>query len=483
LLGAALLTLLAPVPGHAAGVVTNCTAFGSGAGTLQAALTGGGTITFACSGTIVFPRSFLIEKPTVIDGRGQKVVLSGNNTTSLLFVFKTTLELIELTLTDAVAKSGAGPAVFVGSGSSATITRCTITRNSTTQSGAVLLDSGALSLTIVDSAITDNTAEGQGAGVYAGDGLLTIENSTLSGNRTTGKFGYGPAIAVAGSKVTAIVTNSTVSGNLGAKDSGAPAAIFSNGALTLVNTTVTGNDGGGIRRNTGTVTLRGSIVANQLAGPDCETPGVVSDGFNLDSDGTCGLTETGDLPKLDPLLGPLQDNGGSTPTHALLPDSPALNAGPDTDCPPTDQRGIARPHGSACDIGAFEFNGLLAEVALDGSALAKGDTITYRGTVSPGPEPILVDIYLGALLPDLKTFVSLVESAPGRIDVVTASIPVRFRANVPAEALSAEFKYTYGGGEPGGTYHSYVAVVAAGGDPLLPANQLSLAVEAFTYSP
>jgi hypothetical protein len=136
-----------------------------------------------------------------------------------------------------------------------------------------------------------------------------------------------------------------------------------------------------------------------------------------------------------------------------------------------------------CDIGAFEFNGLLAEVALDGSALAKGETITYRGTVSPGPAPVQVDIYLGALLPDLKTFVSLVESAPGRIAVVAASVPVRFRANAPAAALSVEFAYTYGGAEPAGTYHSYVAVVVAGTDPFLPENQLSLAVEPFTYSP
>ena len=70
-----------------------------------------------------------------------------------------------------------------------------------------------------------------------------------------------------------------------------------------------------------------------------------------------GCTITGDLTGnitgQDPLLGPLQNNGGPTETHALLPDSPAIDAGADTACPAADQRGVARPLGSACDIGAF----------------------------------------------------------------------------------------------------------------------------------
>ena len=80
---------------------------------------------------------------------------------------------------------------------------------------------------------------------------------------------------------------------------------------------------------------------------------VVSGGHNLIQDDTCNPVPS-DLIFSDPLLGPLSDNGGSTWTHALLPGSPALDAGDDLACPATDQRGVTRPQGSHCDIGAFE---------------------------------------------------------------------------------------------------------------------------------
>ncbi|MCS7222228.1 MAG: choice-of-anchor Q domain-containing protein [Anaerolineae bacterium] len=83
---------------------------------------------------------------------------------------------------------------------------------------------------------------------------------------------------------------------------------------------------------------------------------MTSQGHNLSDDATCAawLTASGDLNHTDPRLGPLQDNGGPTPTHALLPGSPAINAGTNVGCPPTDQRGVPRPQGPRCDIGAFE---------------------------------------------------------------------------------------------------------------------------------
>ena len=96
---------------------------------------------------------------------------------------------------------------------------------------------------------------------------------------------------------------------------------------------------------------------------DCaqdEHPGANMDssiGYNIESPGnTCGFDPDGttvDVP--DPMLGPLQDNGGPTETHALLPGSPALDQIPAVDCEVTeDQRGVARPQGPACDVGAFE---------------------------------------------------------------------------------------------------------------------------------
>jgi hypothetical protein len=83
---------------------------------------------------------------------------------------------------------------------------------------------------------------------------------------------------------------------------------------------------------------------------------VTSLGYNLEDGTSCGLTATGDLVVADAMLGPLQDNGGPTETHDLLPGSPAIDAG-SMDCPPpdTDQRGVARPQGAGCDIGAVEY--------------------------------------------------------------------------------------------------------------------------------
>ena len=95
------------------------------------------------------------------------------------------------------------------------------------------------------------------------------------------------------------------------------------------------------------------IAAN--SGGDCTFTGTVtSQGRNLDGDGTCNLTDGSDLPGSTALLATLQNNGGPTLTHALLTGSPALDAGDDTSAPATDQRGTARPQGSASDIGAFE---------------------------------------------------------------------------------------------------------------------------------
>jgi len=115
-------------------------------------------------------------------------------------------------------------------------------------------------------------------------------------------------------------------------------------------------------------TLRNTIVANSIAGGDCSGDGAItSEGYNLDSDGTCGFTGEGDLSNTDPLLGPLQDNGGPTLTHALLAGSPAIDGGNPAGCTDplgnpltTDQRGELRPADGdcdgipICDTGAYE---------------------------------------------------------------------------------------------------------------------------------
>jgi len=140
----------------------------------------------------------------------------------------------------------------------------------------------------------------------------------------------------------------------------------------LSNVTFSGNSadqGGGMYNDVdANPTLRNTIVANSIAGGDCSGEDtIISAGYNLDSDGTCGFTGEGDLSNTDPLLGPLQDNGGPTLTHALLAGSPAIDGGNPAGCTDplgnpltTDQRGELRPADGdcdgipICDTGAYE---------------------------------------------------------------------------------------------------------------------------------
>ena len=193
-------------------------------------------------------------------------------------------------------------------------------------------------------------------------GNLTIAASILSGNRSHAA-GPGAALTQPGCG-TATIVNSRIDGNTGG---GVAGAIYNRGGtLTIVNSTITnnstladislGNTGGIGNSDLGTLTIQNTILAGN-AGGNCRTTSITSNGHNLSSDASCNLTGPGDLSSVDPLLGPLQDNGGPTETHALLPGSPAINAVPLANCtyyhdnnaatPPVpldeDQRGVAAP--------------------------------------------------------------------------------------------------------------------------------------------
>ena len=139
---------------------------------------------------------------------------------------------------------------------------------------------------------------------------------------------------------------------------------LSSGHLTISSSTITENTadlgaGGGIY---GETTLQNSILANNSK-ENCNTT-LRSKGYNLSSDGSCHFNGPSDLNNTDPLLGPLQNNGGPTQTMALLPGSPAIDAGNPSGCPDsnghlltTDQRGRPRPDkedAGGCDMGAYE---------------------------------------------------------------------------------------------------------------------------------
>jgi subtilisin-like proprotein convertase family protein len=124
--------------------------------------------------------------------------------------------------------------------------------------------------------------------------------------------------------------------------------------------------------------LANTIVANSSGGVNC-TSALISNGNNLDSGTSCALSATGDISNTDPLLGPLGSNGGSTLTRQLQVDSRAIDAGNNTSCPPIDQRGIARPQGDRCDIGAYETIGYTNNVT---ETVAGGGCITSTTVVS-----------------------------------------------------------------------------------------------------
>ena len=207
-------------------------------------------------------------------------------------------------------------------------------------------------LNLHNSTVSGNSATQRGGGI-SNRGRLNLDNSTLSVNKVSGDQGGG--IYSCGTSVE--IANSTLSANTaGSSGLANGGAIYSScGTLTITNSTISDNNaglGGGIWVVNIVVSLKNTIVANNTGGNCSGT--ITSNGQNLDSDNTCGLTHPTDLPSVDPLLGPLQDNGGPTQTHALLPGSSAIDAGDDGAAPATDQRGVSRPQGAASDIGAFE---------------------------------------------------------------------------------------------------------------------------------
>jgi cysteine-rich repeat protein/predicted outer membrane repeat protein len=245
---------------------------------------------------------------------------------------------------------------------SVTIADLSVTGGSGANGGGIRIDAGTIALNRL--VIRDNQAESGGA-VYIGtfSPLVTISRSTLTGNEATSR---GGAVYVSSDFSSMTIVNSTLTAN-GSEDRGG--AIYSSGDitdLTLNNDTITANttgtSGGGIA-NDGDVTMRNTLLVENTSttgdGPNCD--GFInSNGYNIVSNtADCtGITDgtkhdhVGDDPLLDPLG--LKNNGGPTRTIALLAGSPAINAGDDASCRPIDQRGLSRPQGAHCDIGAYE---------------------------------------------------------------------------------------------------------------------------------
>ncbi|GAB4444768.1 MAG: hypothetical protein Kow0031_27200 [Anaerolineae bacterium] len=226
--------------------------------------------------------------------------------------------------------------------------------------GGGILNEGLLTLN--NSTIRDNTTGGNGGGID-NRGALTMTNSTLSGNTATGDGG-GLHATTGGSNV---LKNSTISGN--SADNGG--GIYTYDAVDLDSVTIAANsvtgDGSGLYAALMSapeeVNFKNTILADNSGSADCygDINAIIGDTGNnlIESQFACGFTDgtDGNIVGDDPQLGPLATNGGDTRTHALLPGSPALDAGSTTLT--TDQRGVARPQlptdpDPKDDIGAYE---------------------------------------------------------------------------------------------------------------------------------
>jgi hypothetical protein len=235
-----------------------------------------------------------------------------------------------------------------------------------TSFGGCIHNSGKL--TLKESVVSNCVAGNDGGGIRnAAGGFLFVLRSTISNNKSGGA-GEGAGRSGGGIKNSGllIVDSSTISGNfafegggLSNGNQGSPSGITFMFSTTVGQNSAAKSHGVGIAVISGQVRMLSSINSN-ASNDDCLGK-VDSQGYNLESGNTCGLNAVGDKTFADPLLGPLQDNGGPTPTHALKSGSVAIDGATNDECPSVDQRGVKRPidgNGDSkaiCDIGAFEF--------------------------------------------------------------------------------------------------------------------------------
>ena len=346
------------------------------------------------------------------------------------------------------------------------LTRSVVSGNSANEGGGIATN-GHDTVTLTDSTISGNTASQGTSGGALGGGALdigggtwTITGSTFSGNSVSGnatgaQFLYGGAMGENGG-ATVTMTNCTIVGNTltnagpgelsGAGLFGEGGGVWTLRNVTVASNTITGSGGtgGGLATTRGKFNLINSIVANNTAAsrPDCYALGshpvsmvfdsfILSQGHNLlrDPTGCTGFTATtGDLTGQDPLLGSLASNSGPTQTAALLAGSPAIDAGSpaapgssDTACDASDQRGVTRPQGSACDIGAYEVG-----------------TTTNPGCGVPAATFVSIDCRLDALIAQLQSATDLATLQDMLVKLATQA---RDR-KVTAEGLVATKKKT-----------------------------------------
>jgi hypothetical protein len=367
LLGIGLLLVLAPIAsaktlyvnGVSGNNLNNCLSTTTACKTIRRAIllaASGDTIRVAAA---TYKENLTIARNLTIVGAGAATTIIDGRRSSTVVAISTTAHV---TISNVTLRNGAGTSV------------------AGTREGGGILNQGTLQL--INSTVSGNTVlttncefcSATGGGIYNSTGATaTISRSTITGNTASYTLPNSPCGAWGGgisNNGTVTISNSTLSDNTAYCDAlsgGVGGGISNGGAISINNSTISHNTanglGGGISNFSSNTLLQNTIVANSPQGGNCYFS-VTSEGYNLSSDDTCGLIGAGDVQNTDPLLGPLQKNGGPTQTMALLPGSPAIDAGNPSGCTDssghllkTDQRGMPRPDKEdtgGCDIGAFE---------------------------------------------------------------------------------------------------------------------------------
>jgi len=391
-----------------------CASPASPCATVSYALTWAGSPgTVLVSGTIddnvvVNSQSVTIEQdpagnPAEIDGTGNGPVMTTEG--------DALLTVNQLTLTGGSAPSGGGLLLV---GGDATITNSTISGNTATETGGGISNGSYFNL--IDSTVSGNTALGSGFIGGSGGGISTgsggsdsIVDSTISGNTAGGVGSGAEGGGILNGGGSQIISNSTISGNTSTGANGGGGGFSDEGgSVTITDSTISGNSAtgyGAAIENVSGVSLAGDILADAGGPPavsECQGAALTDLGYNVDDDGTCGLSATqhsvSDSATIGEYLGTLENHGGPTDTIALTsgPNNPAQAVIPlaftvppvsVSPCRLPDQRGVLR--GAPCDMGAYALTLGVAPLITSGTSATftagAAGGFSFTATGSPPP--------------------------------------------------------------------------------------------------
>ena len=320
----------------------------------------GGTVNLAAA-TYTLANTVVISKNLTVNGAGAaNTTVSGNNAVRVLVVNNnSTVNINGLTIANANNINGAG----INNSATINITNSTFSSNSVANSGGAIFNNVGGTTNITNSTFSSNSVP-NGGGAILNNGMTNISNSTFSSNSADQRGG-----AIFNNNGSTNITNSTFSSNSGKVNGG---AILNTGEATtnITNSTFSSNSSnqGGAIYNIGKVTIANSILVGNTATNGSEvflvgSGSITSNGYNLVGvNGNAGgfTTTATDLVlagAVSTAITALGDYGGATQTFALVPNSPAIDAGNNASAPETDQRGLARIVNGTIDIGSFESRG------------------------------------------------------------------------------------------------------------------------------